>query len=253
MTKPFLIIEPPSGSTPLHVDVLNDLGIALSRQDRPDQALIYFRAALRLKPNYPAALNNLANILAAQNHWDEAVTHYRQALRLKPDYINARYNLGDALGKMGRSDEAIQQLTEVLRRKPDDADAHNRLGEILARQGKAKEALQSYEAALRLQPDLPDALRNQAWILATCPDPQFRNGGEALRLARRALELTSAANIHALDALAAAYAETGQFSPAVDSAEKALALARASNQAETAAQIQSRLEFYRAAKPFREP
>ena len=238
---------------PLHVDALNDLGIAFSKKDRPDQALIYFRAALRLKPNYPEALNNLANVLAAQNHWDEAVTHYLAALRLKPDYINARYNLGDALGKMGRSDEAIQQLGEVLRRKPDDAEAHNRLGEILARQGKAKEALQSYETALRLQPDLPDALKNKAWILATCPDPQFRNGGEALRLARRALELTSAENIHALDALAAAYAETGQFSQAVDSAEKALALARASNQVETAARIQSRLECYRAAKPFREP
>jgi protein O-mannosyl-transferase len=238
---------------PLHVDALNDLGIAFHKKGRLDQAVIYFQQALRLRPNYPEALNNLANVLAAQRHWDGALVNYREALRLKPEYVNARYNLGDALGKMGRSDEAVQELTEVLRRKPDDAGAHNRLGEILARQGKAKEALQSYEAALKLQPDSPDALRNQAWLLATCPDPQFRDGGEALRLARRALELTSAENIHALDALAAAYAETGQFSAAMDSAEKALAMARSSNQLETVAQIEARVALYRATKPFREP
>lgn len=238
---------------PIHVDAVNDLGIAYTRKNEWDKALIYFQSAVWLRPNYPEALNNVGNVLTARQQWKEAVNYFGEALRLKPGYINARYNLADALDKMGKREEAVRELTTLLELKPDDAGAYNRMGEILSRQGRARDALTSYEAALRLDPEFAEATRNKAWILATSSEPELRKGDEALRLARRALELTSPESVQGLDTLAAAYAETGQFNLAVENAEKALILAGSSKQPELAGHIESRLGLYRAAKPYREP
>ncbi len=238
---------------PIHVDAVNDLGIAYTKKDELDKALIYFQSALWLRPNYPEALNNIGNVMTAQKQPEKAVTYFREALRLRPDYINARYDLADALDKTGKREEAIQELKTLLARKPDDAGAHNRMGEILSQQGKTRDALRSYETALRLDPDFPEAMENKAWILATSPQAEFRQGDEATKLARRALELTSAENIRALDALAAAYAESGRFDQAAETAGKALSLAHASKRSELATEIEARLALYRSGKAFREP
>src|SRR5262249_7524225 len=42
---------------------------------------------------------------------------------------------------------------------------------------------------LRLEPDSADAHKRFAWLLATCPDPKFRDAPRAVALAKRAVEL----------------------------------------------------------------
>jgi spermidine synthase len=54
-----------------------------------------------------------------------------------------------------------------------------------------------------------------------------------------------------LDTLAAAYAAAGRFAEAVAAAERAVPLAESGGQAELARRIQSRLELYRAGRPYR--
>jgi hypothetical protein len=41
--------------------------------------------------------NNLGNALDKQGRTEEAIEHYLQVLRIKPDYVEAHYNLGNAL------------------------------------------------------------------------------------------------------------------------------------------------------------
>jgi Flp pilus assembly protein TadD len=48
---------------------------------------------VQLDPGSPLAQNNLANALASGRRFDEAVLHYREALRLQPDFPAARHNL----------------------------------------------------------------------------------------------------------------------------------------------------------------
>ena len=91
-------------------------------------------------------------------------------------------------------------------------------------------------------------LHNQlAWLLATCPAADVRVGGEALEHATRACELTGWADTTALDTLAAAHAECGEFAAAVRHAERALALATPP----VAAEIDARLAYFRAHRPWR--
>jgi tetratricopeptide (TPR) repeat protein len=103
-----------------------------------------------------------------------------------------------------------------------------------------------------LAPDLPEALNNLAWILAANPDPQVRNGPEAVVLAERACELSKYERPIMVGTLAAAYAEAGRFAEAVAAAEKAKALAEQAKQADLVARNGTLLERYRAGQPARD-
>ena len=55
-----------------------------------------------------------------------------------------------------------------------------------------------------------------------------------------------------LDTLAAAYASAGDFSKAIETAEKAIKLAEAAGRKDYSREIQARLQLYKAGKPYRE-
>ncbi|MBT1443822.1 sel1 repeat family protein [Shewanella sp. JM162201] len=96
------------------------------------------------------------------------------------------------------------------------------------------------------------AMGNAAWILATCPEARYRNGNKALGIALKLLE-SNANDPTNLDNLAAAYAELGDFSKAVDSQERAIAALENSKQADIKAdEFYQRLKRYQQGKPYRE-
>jgi len=68
-----------------------------------------FTKALEIRPNYPEAQNNLGVALARQGRLNEAIAHFNEALRLKPDYVQARANLELALQMMSEADEVREK------------------------------------------------------------------------------------------------------------------------------------------------
>ena len=87
-----------------------------------------------------------------------------------------------------------------------------------------------------------------AWLLATTPDAQCRDGARAVECALRACKMTANAEWQVLDTLAAAYAEIGNFPEAIVNTEKALKLCPADEVKE----VEARLNLYREGKPYRE-
>jgi hypothetical protein len=87
-----------------------------------------------------------------------------------------------------------------------------------------------------------------AWVRATCPQDDLRDGSAALRDALRACELTDHAAPGYVDTLAAAYAELGRFEDAVKWQQKAAELAPEGSKPE----YEARLAQYRENKPFRD-
>jgi hypothetical protein len=73
-----------------------------------------------------------------------------------------------------------------------------------------------------------------------------------LRLAERGAELTRPQTAGALDVVAAALASAGRFDQAVETAQRALALATAVHDAQAAGRIRGRLGLYEQHQPFRE-
>ncbi len=112
--------------------------------------------------------------------------------------------------------------------------------------GEYDKAIADYSEAIRLIPKVVVAHNSLAWLLATCPDAKYRNGSQAVEHATKACELSSWKNLGALDTLAAAYAEAGDFEKAVEWQTKAVSMASENEKPD----YQSRLDLYRAGKPY---
>jgi tetratricopeptide (TPR) repeat protein len=90
-------------------------------------------------------------------------------------------------------------------------------------------------------------LNDLAWILATHPDPEVRDGAEALEPAQRAADLTRRRDPQVLDTLAAAYAAAGRYGEAIANAQKALQLAPDDRD------LRAHLDAYLESRPFLDP
>ena len=166
-----------------------NLGLFLAGQGRRDEAIAQYREALEINPDYVQAHGNLGAALAQQGRVDEAIAEYRELLKISPRDAEAYCNLGLALASAGRLDEAAAEYREAIKIDPNEAVAHGALGIALASVGRLDEAVAEYESALKINPNDAIAQRNLAWIRATHPDPRFRDGAEALTLARRRPDL----------------------------------------------------------------
>ena len=262
----------------------NNLGTALPQKERVDEAIAQYQKALQIKPDYVEAFYNLGNALARKGRVDEAIAQFQKVLEIQPDCVRAHYKLGIALAQKGLADKAIVQFRKALEIQPDNAEAHDNLGNALLQKGRVDEAITEYQKALKIKPDYadahinlgnalfqkggvgeaitqyqraleikpghPEALNNLAWALATFPQASLRNGNKAVELAQQANQLTGGESPMILHTLAAAYAEAGRFSDAIQSAQKANELAQAAGQQNLARQLNGELKLYEAGLPF---
>lgn len=70
-------------------------GVALSGQDRADEAMSIYLALTQESPELPEPHNNLAALYAARGRYDEALYALQSALRAQPGFATAHENLGD--------------------------------------------------------------------------------------------------------------------------------------------------------------
>jgi hypothetical protein len=115
--------------------------------------------------------------------------------------------------------------------------------------GDYKKALEDYAVVIAEWPAELLAVNHLARLKATCPDAGFRDGKEAVKLAKQACELTGNREGMYLDTLAAAHAEAGDFAAAVAAQEKALQ--DAGYVRKEGVEAQNRLRLYQGKKPFR--
>jgi protein O-mannosyl-transferase len=106
---------------------------------------------------------------------------------------------------------------------------------------------------LKVKPDSIEASSNLAWFLATAAEDSLRDGREAVRLAEQACRLNGYKEAKMVSVLAVAYAEAGQFTNAVATAEKAVALAIDAGDEYIAGVNERFKKLFAAGKPYREP
>jgi protein O-mannosyl-transferase len=229
-----------------------NLGITLAARGRLDEAIKAYFQALQIKPDFPDAWNKLGAALASQGRLEVAIESYQRALQLNPNHSEALDNLGNALTARNRIEEAIELYRRAILLRPDHAETFFHLGMAFGQSGRRQEAAASYREALRLNPDLVGALNNLAWVLATSPESDLRDGPEAVRLAERACELTQRHEPWFIGTLAAAYAEAGRYPEAAALAEKAEQLAASAGLAALAEKNHQLLNVYQAGNPYRE-
>lgn len=113
-----------------------------------------------------------------------------------------------------------------------------------------RRALDDIDELLESDADLGRIHNLKARTLATCPEAAYRDGKRAVAAATRACELGEWTDPMALDTLAAAYAEAGNFGAAVRWQTEALNR-QAPNSPDRVA-FKARLALYHQGKPYRE-
>jgi tetratricopeptide (TPR) repeat protein len=203
-------------------------------------------------PYKPRQHYNLGVVLARKENLDDAIEHYRTALKIKPDYLEAYYNLGNALARKGDAKAAIYNYRKALQLNPDFFKSYYNIARVLSNQGKTGEAIYNYQKALIINSEMTQTLYNLSWIYATSKNRKYRNGIKSVELAEKLCILTDYQQPLSLDALAAAYAETGKFDKAVVTAKKALKLALQLGPEELALGLKKRLKLYQTGQPYRQ-
>ena len=158
--------------------------------------------------------------LIGQQRYEKAIEAFSTAIEIIPGDYQAYNYRGVAWALSGKYDKALADYNKALEIRPRYAEAYNNRGFARTQQGDLSNALNDYGRALEINPFFADAYINKAWLLATCADQRFRDGGQAVRLAQKAVELKP--DVVSLDTLAAAYAAVGNFDAAVDTQKKAI-------------------------------
>ncbi len=228
-------------------DAYCNIGLALANSGDTEEAIRAYREAIRYNAGHSIARANLSAALISAGRFDEAIEECRQA---DPSEPNTQENWAIALQSLGKDAEAREHFAAAVDLSPRSPENRLSLALCWVRLGKPRRAIEEFRAAISLQPNDVPALNGLACILATDPDPEIRNGKEAVDMATRAVAATRRKDTSALVTLAAAYAETGRFKEAVDTALEAQKLAHETNHEAMVETLRRQLELYRAGKPF---
>jgi tetratricopeptide (TPR) repeat protein len=193
-------------------------------------------------------------------YWRDSISLWEHALTVTPDNQTAHTNLAAALWAKGKTAEAnkhsraaaIAHARTMLRDFPFDVPTHNDLGVLLVQNGDVRAGIEQWEISLQLNSDDGNALNNLAWVLATHPADGIRDGKRAVELAVKATTLPGGDVPIVLRTLAAAYAESGDFSKAIDTAQHAIDLATTQNNTSLLTTLRHEIELYQARAPYRE-
>lgn len=214
------------------------------------QALADLNEAIRIDPTQGFLFDSRGSVHLFRQEYDRALADYGEAIRLQPQKVDIHYNRGGVWLLKGEYDRAIADFNVVIRGLPKSASAYAWRGIAKLNKQEYNQALADLNTAIRLDPKLAVAYGSRAWLLATCPNPRYRNGKKAIESATRACELSRWQDANYLKDLAAAHAEAGHFASAVKWETKAGELFADPNEIR---QSQARLALYRARKPHRDP
>jgi tetratricopeptide (TPR) repeat protein len=246
------MLKQAQAADPSFPETYNNLGQAALQLGRLDEAKRYFQQAIEVNPNHAIFHLGLANVLIRQHDEAQAIASLEKVIEFDPLLVAAYGPLAQLTIQRGDVDRTVQYLRRAVELQPMSASAHADLATGLSVAGRDAEAIVQLHEALRLDGSLLPAASQLARLLATSADDRVRNGAEAVALAEGLCRATESKEPRLLDTLAAAYAETGQYGKAVETAERASALARERNQVDHATAIDARLHLYREGKPFRE-
>jgi tetratricopeptide (TPR) repeat protein len=227
------------------------MGNILLKRGAFAESLPYYEAALRVYPKKPKTLSNYGTALAGLKRYDAAVQALSAAVEAEPRSAANRYNL--ALVHDARNDpaSALTLLRDSLRLDPSLASARRQLGLLLIRRGEPKAGEAEFREGLRLAPDSVELLESLAYLLSTHPEQSVRNGTAAVSFAREALRLSAGASPRSMNVLAAALAERGDYSEAIDVQKASISLLGTNAPHLILEELRKNLRLYESRQPLR--
>ena len=222
-------------------------GVSLAQAGQFAEAFDDVCRCITINPNFAKAYSNRATLYVQAGDVERAVTDYESALRLDPKLTQALVGYGRLCHMTGRLEDALTNFNSAMSQSEITAEMACSRGDLLVDLGRYREALHDYAKAIDLDPKFEHAYRNGAWLLATCPDETVRDAQAALAGAKQALECGYGDRCAALDTLAAAQANAGQYQEAIATINQAIQIAPE----EARPAYEERRSMYQSGQPFR--
>lgn len=266
------------------IDTFYKRGLAWLKKGDYEKGISDLSNTIDIDPKFAGAYYHRGNALADTGDYDKAISDYTKAIEINSKDGHSYYNRATVWEIKGEYDKALADITKSIEIDPKDSEAYEKRGIIWAITGDYRKATADFKRAIKMDSKRASAYYNRgitwakrgeykkaiaditkaieiapmsvrannglAWIMATCPDKEYRNGIRAVELAEKALKLNEADYV--LNTLAAAYAEAGRFEEAVVSQERAIEKLKEAGSVKDIPEYEKRLHSYRAGKPWRE-
>jgi predicted O-linked N-acetylglucosamine transferase (SPINDLY family) len=138
-----------------------NLGLALQKMQRLDEALNHYDQAIDLRSDYVEAYCNRGAALKEKQDFIGAIANYDKAITLNPRYAAAHYNRGNALKELNRFVEAVASYDDATKINPNYAEAYSNRGVAMMMSGQLTQAVSSFDKAIAIRTELLDAHLNR--------------------------------------------------------------------------------------------
>jgi tetratricopeptide (TPR) repeat protein len=211
-----------------------------------------YGAALRIDPKNKAVYALRGDTARLNGRWDAALRDAAEAISLDPKYGRAYQVRGRAYEGKKEYVKASNNFEQAIRLSPGYLDAYLARADTIYETGDFEHAAKAYRELLRRFPQSDRSHYAIAWFLATCPVDQLRNGMEAVAEGTKACEMVQWQDWSNMEALAAAYAEIGQFDRAITCLKRAINMRRPEATSENEMVLRRMSKLFDAHKPYRE-
>lgn len=180
-------------------------------------------AALAKQPDDPIAWALKGNLLLQERRIPEAIASFTRSIDRQPTAV-AYFDRGYCHQGVGDYAAAVADYTAAYELDRSNVGAVCERGQAHQRAGAYQLAIRDYEECRARMPDDIRATLQLSWLLSTCPDAGARDGRRALDLAAEVCDPVTCRSPEPLNALAAAYAELGDFTRARKLQSRAVAM-----------------------------
>lgn len=237
-------------------------------QDEVEKANRDVTDALLIEPQSIQGVIYRSLIAGREGRYGDAISDMELLVRADPSNSAWMMQLASYYQMDDRPRLAIDLLDELIKKSPQEWRALRLRGDAKLSISAHVEAIDDYEESIRVLEetralsedaqatdlDYSGLLNNLAWVLATSPVDEIRDGKRSVELGLKACEATDYEKAHILSTLAAGYAEIGDFENARKWSAKSVELGEKDEDdpEDQLSQLKKELESYKENKPWRE-
>lgn len=249
-------------SNPQDTETLAVLDQTLRDLRAPAVASETFQKLCEALPDNEAFLLRHVESLGAEKKGDDQLKTLEKFIERNPKSLVAREALARILALQQRHDESLKIYQELNELRPNHALTLAETAQEYSALKKTAESVDYYQRALATMPKFDNQspawlwANNLAWIRATSVNPEFRNGAEAVKLAKQAcdaVDFKQPQQLVLIDTLACAYAESGDFAKAIEHEKRfTQGMREAQFNPEAIQAAEARIKLFESGRPYRE-
>lgn len=191
-----------------------NLGVILESQGLVEPAIQILEQAAALSPPSADAIAELGAVLVRNGRYVDAQAPFERALRVEPRHAKALFGTALVQLHLEHRDAARDNFERARATRQLPPSAFIIMAKAWQSTGEPREVAKILRAGVDQNPADPSIAAQLAWLLATCPSDDVRDGRAALQIAERVRQTRRGDPVPILLAWVAALAETGRWDDA---------------------------------------